>query len=200
MSTFLDELVFMDFEASSLRDGYPVEVGWAWVEGTNIQTESMLISPADEWLTPGFTWDPIAEGLHGLSLARLQADGLSPFEVCGVLNERLADKIVVFDTGPTGVDRQWLDLLYFEGGQHPHFKLGGAAIEVLLALAASHGLTDADLVQIKKSAPESTHRAAQDAAHYAWCAAAIQLVAHQLPDEGFENIARQISVRGAIRG
>ncbi|WP_298723282.1 hypothetical protein [uncultured Ferrovibrio sp.] len=195
----LSEIVFMDSEASALRDGYPVEVGWAWVEGSDVQAESMLISPADEWLTPSFVWDPIAEGLHGLPLARLRAEGVTPSEVCDVLNERLQDKIVVFDTGPDGVDRHWLDLLYFEGGQHRHFKLGGSASEVLLALAAGHGLTDADLLQIKKWAPEATHHAAIDAAHYAWCAAAIQLMTSQMPDEGIERIVHLISVRGAVR-
>lgn len=195
----LPEIVFLDFEASALRDGYPVEVGWAWVEGSNVHAESMLISPADEWLTPGFTWDPIAEGLHGLPLARLRAEGVVPSEVCGILNERLQDKIVIFDTGPDGVDRHWLDLLYFEGGQHRHFRLGGPASEFLLALAAEHGLADADLMQIKKRAPEAIHHAAADAAHYAWCAAAIQLMAKQMPDDGVEEIMRAISVRGIHR-
>jgi hypothetical protein len=195
----LTEIVFMDFEASALRDGYPVEVGWAWVEGSDVQAESLLISPADEWLTPGFVWDPIAEGLHGLPLARLRAEGVDPSEVCAVLNERLQDKIVIFDTGPDGVDRHWLDLLYFEGGQHRHFRLGGLASEVLLALAAEHGLADADLMQIKKMAPVAIHHAAADAVHYAWCAAAIQLMTKQMPDEGIEGIVHQISVRGANR-
>lgn len=195
----LPEIVFMDFEASSLRDGFPVEVGWAWVEGGDVQAESLLISPADEWLTLGFVWDPIAEGIHGLPLASLQAEGTTPPEVCGALNDRLKDKIVVFDTGPDGVDRHWLDLLYFEGGQHRHFKLGGSAGEVILALAAGHGLSDADLTQIRKFAPAATHHAARDAAHYAWCAAAIQLMANRMPDEGIERVVSQISVRGTGR-
>lgn len=195
----LSEIVFMDFEASALRDGYPVEAGWAWVEGSDVQAESLLISPADEWLTPGFVWDPIAEGLHGLPLVRLRAEGVAPSEVCDILNERLQDKIVIFDTGPDGVDRHWLDLLYFEGGRHRHFKLGGPASEFLLALAVEHGLTDADLMQIRKRAPEAIHHAAADAAHYAWCGAAIQLIAKQVPEDGIDTIVSRISVRGAVR-
>jgi len=189
----------MDFEASALRDGYPVEVGWAWVEGGDVQAESLLIAPADEWLTPEFTWDPIAEGLHGLPLTRLQAEGASPLEVCSVLNERLADKIVVFDTGPDGVDGHWLGLLYFQSGLRRHFKLGGSTNEVLLALAAGCGLTDADLVQIVKRAPGATHHAATDAAHYAWCAAAIRLIQKQMPDDRIERVLWNISVRGTDR-
>lgn len=88
---------------------------------------------------------------------------------------------------------------HYEGGQHPHFRLGGSASEVLLALAASSGLADADLMQIKKRAPEMSHHAAQDAAHYAWCAAAIQLMANGMPDEGIDRVVRQIGVRGAVR-
>lgn len=195
----LTDLVFMDFEASALRDGYPVEVGWAWVEGSDVQAESLLIAPADEWLTPEFTWDPIAEGIHGLPLTRLRAEGASPLEVCGVLNEWLADKIVVFDTGPDGIDGHWLDLMYFQSGLHRRFKLGGSTNEVLLALAAGCGLTNADLVQIIKRAPEATHRAAQDAAQYAWCAAAIHLMQKQMPDDRIETAIRRISVRGTDR-
>lgn len=199
MSLLLSDLVFMDFEASALRDGYPVEVGWAWVENTDVQAESVLISPADEWLTPGFVWDPVAENIHGLSLARLKTEGRLAVEVCGLLNEQLKDKLIVFDTGPNGFDRHWLDILYFEGGQHPHFKLASSASEVLLALAAGNGLEAADLVQIKKQAPELSHQAAQDAAHYAWCAAAVQLIANGMPDEGIDRIVSQIRVRGAVR-
>lgn len=195
----LSEIVFMDFEASALRDGYPVEVGWAWVEGSNVRAESLLISPSDEWLTPGFTWDPTAEGIHGLPLARLQSEGRPVHQVCYALNEQLQGKVAVFDTGPDGVDRHWLDLLFVEGAQTRTFRLAGPAGELLQALATENGLAEATQVKIKAAAPPTNHRAAQDAAHYAWRAAAIQLMASQRPDDRFDDIIGRISVRGTTR-
>lgn len=173
----MDQVVFMDFEASSFRDGYPVEVGWAWVEGSDVQAESLLISPADEWLTPAFTWDPIAESIHGLPLSRLQSEGKTPAYVCQELNTQMEGKVVVFDTGPDGVDRHWLDLLFSEAGDKRLFKLGGAASDMLKAMAARHGLGEAQLTAIQSSALPMIHHAAQDAAYYACCAVGIQLIA-----------------------
>jgi len=196
----LSDIVFMDFEASALRDSYPIEVGWAWVEGNNVQAESLLISPADEWLTPGFVWDPAAEGIHGLPLARLLSEGCPVRQVCNTLNDKLQGKVAVFDTGPDGVDRHWLDLLFAEGELVRAFRLGGSAGELLQALATENGVPEAAQAKIKMAAPPINHRAAQDAAHYAWRASAIQLMAHQPPDEGFKSIAKQIAVRGAVRG
>lgn len=172
----MDQIVFMDFEASALRDGFPVEVGWAWIEGNNIRVESLLISPAEEWLTPGFTWDPVAEGIHGLPLARLQAEGEPPVYICRTLNDQLRDKIIVFDTGSDGVDRYWLDLLFTEGGAARNFKLAGAAGDFLTAAAHRYGVNEANLAAIQEAAPRPCHRAAEDAVHYAWRMLAIQTI------------------------
>lgn len=68
-------LVFVDFEASALRDGYPIEVGWAWAENAHVEARSMLIARADEWQSPGYQWDPMAEAIHGLTLEQVDRQG-----------------------------------------------------------------------------------------------------------------------------
>lgn len=194
----LSEIVFMDFEASALRGGYPIEVGWAYVDGSNVHAGALLIAPADEWQTPAFTWDPVAEAIHGLSLARLQAEGLTPASACHGLNQRLRDRIVIFDTGADGADRHWMDLLFAEGGQVRAFKLGGPAGELLQALAGEHCIDDALQSAIRAAAPPINHRAAQDAAHYAWRAAAIHRIA-QSSGMNIADLMGRIAVRGSIR-
>lgn len=172
----VSNLVFMDFEASAGRDGFPVEVGWSWMEANAVYFNSMLISPADEWLTPAFTWDPFAESIHGLTLDRLQSDGLAASEVCQTLNQRLRDRVVVFDTGADGIDRYWMDILFSEAMEVRTFKLGGPIGEFLKAWGQSLHLSEGELESIRALAPPITHRAADDAVHYAWRAAAMRLV------------------------
>lgn len=195
----LRDIVFVDFEASALRDSYPIEVGWACADGSHIDAGALLILPADEWVTPAYTWDPLAEAVHGLSQARLMSEGMAPSGVCHALNQQFPDKIVVFDTGPDGVDRHWLDMLFSEGGQARAFKLGGPAGDLLQALAAENAVTEAVQAKIRAMAPPINHRAAQDAVHYAWRAAAIDLIAHSMAEDNIDRIARQISVRGIFR-
>lgn len=175
----LSNLVFMDFEASAGRDGYPVEVGWSWVEGNIVYFDSLLIVPADEWLTPAFSWDPVAQSIHGLSMHTLQAKGQAVSLVCQTLNHNFQNRIVTFDTGPDGVDRYWMDLLFAEGMAKRAFKLAGPAGELLRAMGDYHRLPVEIQIRIKASAPTMTHRAADDAAHYAWRAAAIEIAAKQ---------------------
>lgn len=193
----LRNIVFMDFEASAGRDGFPVEVGWAWIENSSVFTEAMLIAPADEWLTPAYTWDPIAESIHGLSLSGLISNGLSTGHVCRTLNRQLQDRVVVFDTGPDGVDRHWMDILFSESAEARSFKLGGPAGEVLKAVANELRVSEARQTLIRAAAPPMTHRAAADAVHYAWRAAAIQLSSKLPGDAPLDQFG--ISVLGKIR-
>jgi hypothetical protein len=63
--------VFYDFEASAMFDGFPIEVGWAYVlrDTVSIASEGHLIEPVPEW--DHLQWDEEAELLHGISLATL---------------------------------------------------------------------------------------------------------------------------------
>jgi hypothetical protein len=56
--------VFYDFEASAL-DGCPIEIGWAWFDGTSVRAESHLILPDPIWQIES-SWDNRAQELHGI--------------------------------------------------------------------------------------------------------------------------------------
>ncbi len=165
----------MDFEASALRDGFPIEVGLALVRDAEVIANSMLIMPSDEWLTPAFRWDSAAQEIHGIPLQRLMLDGHHPSKVCRELNRILSGKVAVFDTGAAGVDRYWLDVLFSESEEARTFALGDPAGDVLRSMALAAGVSDTGLSAIFSAAPPLSHRAAPDASRYAWCAIAIQI-------------------------
>lgn len=55
-------LVFADIEASGLQYlSYPIEVGWAWVEGSHVEARSILIKPTNEWMRWQTGWSEDAE-------------------------------------------------------------------------------------------------------------------------------------------
>lgn len=115
-------LVFVDFEASALRDGYPIEVGWAWAENAHVEARSMLIARADESQSPGYQWDPMAEAIHGLTLEQVDRQGQLVDRICRALNDSLSDAELCFDTGPVGMDRRWLMQLYAESVVSCHLR------------------------------------------------------------------------------
>jgi hypothetical protein len=97
----MDEPVFLDFEASSLRDSsYPIEVAW----GTSIGTiETHLISP--EGISTWMDWAASAEHIHGISRSELLRNGTSPALVAKRLNEVLRGRRVFTDA--PGFDGMW---------------------------------------------------------------------------------------------
>lgn len=104
--------VFLDFEASSLgRHGFPVEVAWVFEDG---KSESFLIRPAADWTE----WDPAAEGLHGISRARLDREGEPVELVAGRLVDALAGH-EVFASAPSW-DGKWLSRLLRVAGFPRH--------------------------------------------------------------------------------
>jgi DNA polymerase III epsilon subunit-like protein len=104
--------VFLDFEASSLaQDSYPIEVGWVTEDG---QSESHLIRPAPDWTD----WDPTAERVHGLSRARLEAEGEPHDRVAHRMLEALGAH-EVFASAPSW-DGKWLSVLLRKAGLPRH--------------------------------------------------------------------------------
>lgn len=98
--------VFLDIEASSLASAsYPIEIAWSWPDGV---IESHLISPAgiERWTD----WSAQAERLHGISRARLLAEGQAPSWVYRRLNEQLSGRVVYTDA--PDYDRAWLEELF----------------------------------------------------------------------------------------
>jgi hypothetical protein len=104
--------VFLDFEASSLsHDSYPIEVGWVFEDGA---AEAHLIRPAPGWTD----WDPRAEALHGLSRARLEAEG-EPHEAVARRALAALEAHAVFVSAPSW-DGKWMSLLLRTAGLPRH--------------------------------------------------------------------------------
>ncbi|WP_201098738.1 hypothetical protein [Thiocystis minor] len=132
---------FLDFEASSLASASnPIEVAWSLPDGG---IESHLISPAsiDRWTD----WSAQAERLHGISRARLLAEGKSPMWVCRRLNEQLAGRMVYTDAPE--YDGVWLNELFSAcWGGAPSFTLASAD-ELLVGMLAPRFVNHADSVR-----------------------------------------------------
>lgn len=120
--------VFLDFEASSLRkDSYPIEVGWAGEDGAD---EAHLIRPAPGWTD----WDPRAEAVHGLTRARLLAEGEPHAAVARRALEALAPH-EVYVSAPSW-DGKWMSVLLRGAGLPRHALRLRDSEEAHLAAAA----------------------------------------------------------------
>lgn len=65
-------LLFLDFEASSLsRGSWPVEIGYAWIDGGRVRSRARLIAPRPDWSMAD--WSDAAATVHNIPLAAIQA-------------------------------------------------------------------------------------------------------------------------------
>lgn len=166
----LPSLIFADIEASGLQFlSYPIEIGWAWDNGRTVKTRSILIRPTAEWLSWKTGWSEEAEQLHGISLQQLQDEGVEPAEACRRLNDELRGKEVAFDTGPAAHDARWLSILYRAAASEPTFSLAQLSSDLcILAFGRMCRIPDSVILQLERLAPKTVHRAALDAAQWAW--------------------------------
>lgn len=111
--------VFLDFEASGLRDGsYPIEVGIC--SGTYpIKPASKLISPHHSWKES--LWDAEAESVHGISRKQCLEEGEGVVEVASWLNSVLEGHVVYVDT--TSHDEEWALSLFRAAGLGRSFRI-----------------------------------------------------------------------------
>lgn len=106
------EIVFLDFEASSLgKESYPIEVAWVFASGGE---ESHLIKPAPLWTD----WDTEAEATHHLTREKLLSEGRSHEEVAQRMLDVLAGH-ALYATAPSW-DGQWLSKLLRGAGLPRH--------------------------------------------------------------------------------
>lgn len=96
------DFVFTDVEASSLINGFPIEVAFC-DDGLNVS--SWLIRPHETWST--LSWDEKAQEVHGLSQAYLQAEGLPAEQVAAEVAERLQNVRFIWSDNPS-YDHKWL--------------------------------------------------------------------------------------------
>lgn len=190
-------LVFADIEASGLQFlSYPIEVGWAWVEKSHVEARNLLIKPTPEWLGWKTGWNEEAEKLHGISQEQLLADGLEPSNVCEILNREWQDAEIAFDTGPAAHDARWLSILYRAASSEPSFGMAQLSSDLaILAYARMLRIPDATVLQLERLAPKTTHRAAADAAVWAWW----RSVLRQISDEGAASTADVESIAASIK-
>ncbi|PSK84054.1 hypothetical protein CLV79_10926 [Limimaricola soesokkakensis] len=79
---YLNDLVFLDFEASSLPDtaGWPIEVGLSWVtDDGEIETHSRLIRRWPDWSMDA--WSAQSAAVHGIPYEVLEQEGWEAPEV-----------------------------------------------------------------------------------------------------------------------
>ena len=160
--------VFVDFEASGLAvDCFPVEVGWAYLDGGHVISEGHLIRPGPDWDLES-NWDETAEALHRISKEHLLANGEPAFMVANRMNEMLAGKEVFADSP---FDRQWMDQLFEAAGADPSFNMRTMLAPALVdQLCLSLGLYDSEILKISSVVNQRyphTHRAAEDARQWA---------------------------------
>jgi len=110
----------LDFEASGIgQHTFPIEVAVA--DPTSGEVQSWLIRPTPEWLAVG-VWDKAAEAVHGLTVERITAEGLSVEQVTEALTNVAYGARVLSDS--PGHDGHWLRTLYSATGvNNPPFAL-----------------------------------------------------------------------------
>lgn len=160
--------VFYDCEASGL-DGFPIEIGWAFVDEQTktIVSESHLVRPLPEWDIDDH-WDPIAEELHGISLAQLHREGRPAWEITQRMNAALAGRELFSDSD---WDEGWLRQLFDGAGGRIEFIIRKIDADVLIRQRAADRGWDADAYEqaverAEQQAPRQ-HRAEADARYLA---------------------------------
>lgn len=94
----------IDVEASGLdEESYPIEVGFVLDCGSSF---NFLIKPLRKWKH----WDNTAQGIHGISQAKLHTDGQKPIDVARKLNEILGGTTIYCDA--VYYDTFWIDKLF----------------------------------------------------------------------------------------
>ena len=111
----------IDFEASCLpRHGrsFPIEVAIA----AGGSARSWLIRPHESWAD--WDWTAEAQALHGLSRARVTAEGLPVETVLAELTEAAGDARIIADSP---IDQYWLDCLARAAGRTAPFRIDHVA-------------------------------------------------------------------------
>lgn len=164
-----DVPVFYDCEASSLA-GFPIEVGWAYVDlpSMQIRSEAYLIRPPDHWWSK-FVWDPEAEKLHKIPPQTLLHDGCPPRDVASAMNAALRGRQLYSDS--PAYDGPWLRSVFEDAGLLPAFALPETSAVVILERLARAQSIDQHMFQRIKAAADTIephrHRAETDARHLA---------------------------------
>lgn len=158
------EPVFYDIEASGL-EGVPIEIGWAFVDHSDVVSRSFLVKPPLDWHIDG-AWDDAAEALHGITRGDLIQHGLHPLKIASKMNEELAGRELFSDSA---FDEPWLRQLFDAAGIETAFAIRLTGAEIYIAgEAASRGIVGTAFDALRKRAAKIApilHRAEADARH-----------------------------------
>lgn len=163
------EVIFIDLEASSLHNGYPIEVGWAIVRDFKVTAESWLIRPVEEWITQDWCWSADAQNVHGIKMSNLLSLGRPVTEIKARMTSLFKGKVLFSDA--VGFDFNWLIALYHadapEGPALP-FRLADVS-QAFEGPGTDERKFDHEVRRRTDYVPE--HRAADDALNHAlmWC-------------------------------
>jgi hypothetical protein len=155
-------LLFLDFEASSLgAASWPVEIGYAWIEGGRLRSRATLIAPRTDWLLDD--WSPVAARVHGIPLAAVLAG--APAEAVAAETDAFSAFEAVSEN--PSWDQRWLDRL--RAGRQPRIEVR----PLRTALRARLDDSAASAVAQALFRSDAPHRAGPDAERLgrAWLAA-----------------------------
>lgn len=115
-------LYTIDFEASSLENGYPIEVGLCRWQSPQDPLEGWgsLIRPTAKWLED-FAWNVQSAAVHGIDFAELNS-GMTPTETIRSLNALLEGHAAFCDGGP--FDLGWARTLAAASEVRPEIRIG----------------------------------------------------------------------------
>lgn len=147
---------FVDFEASSLEESYPIEIGWARMDGI---VGACLIRPHDDWRK--LNWASDSARVHKLA-QELLGDGLPRDEVLARAKAALGD-CDCFSDAPEN-DWRWMRMLSADGVVD--LRLSELPADMLLmAIAEKSNVPGAIAMQIvDRAMAAGGHSAAGDAA------------------------------------
>jgi len=149
-------LIAIDFEASCLPQfgrSFPIEVGIASTDGWS---RSWLIRPHHSWAD--WQWSEEAEGLHGISRAQLEREGLEAACVARQLRAAIAGHEVIADSY---FDDSWSRILFQAAGEQSH-----VSVRCLAELRVFHDADRTVLMRLLDEADKQRarrHRAEDDA-------------------------------------
>lgn len=149
-------IAFVDFEASSLENSYPIEIGWARLDGV---VGACLIRPHDDWRK--LNWSADSARVHKLA-QELLSDGLPRDEVLMRAKTALA-QCDCFSDAPEN-DWAWMRMLSADG--IVDLKLSELPADMLLlAVAEKSGVSGSIAAEIvDRAMAAGGHSAAGDAA------------------------------------
>jgi hypothetical protein len=169
-------MIIIDFEASALDGGYPIEVGWACTDG---RIGAHLIKPTPEWLD--LEWSPKSEHIHGLKRDTCLSRGETPAQVLRALNDAIGSDMLVSDFPQ--LDSRWFVQLADAAKIPSRSKFSSDPVELWLSIVATRAnCSNKVLAYINAKRQQThTHTAAGDAA--GWAAAALAIESQiQKPD------------------